>query len=156
MQLVLALVSALVLSLSAAPVMAAVDCEPNRCDAAVQTDLGNCPCPESSNHGKYVSCIAHRVNQLARDGVIPTNCKGKITRCAARSTCGKPGFVVCHLPVDTCDLTTFTCTENPTQTCATDLDCGFKCKIKSTDTHCTDLGGTVDTSTNTCCAACGG
>src|SRR5262245_12086922 len=88
------------------------DCEAARC--AVQSDLAECPCDlgvpggtaAATNHGHYVSCVAHAVNGLAKDKTIPNNCKGKIRRCAARSTCGKPGAVVCLIPrLGTCDTT---------------------------------------------------
>src|SRR5262245_15686924 len=130
-----------------------VDCEPARC--ATQTAIAaECPCAEQTNHGRYVSCVAHVVRRLAGEGTIPINCKGKVTRCAAKSTCGKPGFVTCLIPTDTCDTTTGTCVEDPTLVCLTDLDCGSKCKIKSADTLCLARGGTVGTAT-TCCPSCG-
>src|SRR2546425_9568852 len=46
-------------------------------------------CPCTGNHGQYVSCVAHHVRDAVRNGDIDTNCKGAVTRCAARSTCGK-------------------------------------------------------------------
>jgi hypothetical protein len=157
MRTLLAFVAGCALLASAGPVAAAVDCEPARCavQQAINTD---CPCDLSgqSNHGQHVSCVAHAVRDLARADVIPINCKGKIKRCAAKSTCGKPGFVVCNIPTDTCDLTTGTCVANPTLACTTDLDCGSKCKIKSSTERCTERGGTVAIGSTTCCAACGG
>jgi hypothetical protein len=140
------------LALPLAARAAAPDCEPARC--AVQVRVATeCPCESATNHGRYVSCVAHIVNQLAHDGTIPTNCKGKVTRCAARSTCGKEGFVTCSIPTDTCDTTTFTCVSDPTIACQTDLDCGSRCKISSSGDLCTAKGGFVGTSTS-CCAAC--
>ncbi len=129
------------------------DCEPARC--AVQAAIADeCPCDGQENHGRYVSCVAHVVKRLsAPGGPIPTNCKGKVTRCAARSTCGKPGFVTCLTPADTCDLTTGTCVEDPSLVCLTDLDCGAKCKIRSSAESCELRGGTVGTASN-CCANC--
>ena len=141
------------LALVAVPAGAAqVDCEPARC--AVQAAIAaECQCAESSNHGRYVSCVAHVVKRLSGEGLVPVNCKGKVTRCAARSTCGKAGFVTCHIPTDTCDLTTFTCVRDPNLTCATDLDCGSTCKVKSSEEGCAARGGTVGTESS-CCAAC--
>jgi hypothetical protein len=129
-----------------------VDCEPARC--AVQAAIAaECPCAEAVNHGRYVSCVAHVVNRLAAGGTIPTACKGKITRCAARSTCGKPGFVTCLVPTDTCDLTTGFCADDPTLVCTTNLDCGAKCKTKSSADSCRARGGVVGTESS-CCAIC--
>lgn len=129
-----------------------VDCEPARC--AVQAALDQeCPCAEATNHGRHVSCVARVVNRLSREGAIPTNCKGKIRRCAARSICGKPDFVTCHVPTSTCDLATGTCTEDATVACLTDLDCGSRCSIKRSADLCVERGGTVGAG-GTCCADC--
>ena len=148
------LMSVLVLGFSGVSLAERVDCEPARC--AVQAAIAaECSCPEASNHGRYVSCVAHVVKRLAANEPIPITCKGKVTRCAARSTCGKPGFVTCHIPTDTCDLTTFTCVEDPSLTCATDLDCGSRCKIRSSAEICVARGGTVGTEAS-CCASCNG
>jgi len=134
-----------------------IDCEPARC-AAQSAIAQQCPaCEEATNHGQYVSCVAHVVRSLAANGTIPVNCKGKVTRCAARSTCGKPGFVTCHIPTSECIIPvgspTGTCENDPSVVCSDDLQCGSKCKIKSTSERCTDRGGTVGTET-TCCASC--
>jgi hypothetical protein len=134
------------------PVRAQSDCESARC--AVQAAIDQqCPCTTALNHGRHVSCVAHVVNQLSKDNTIPINCKGKITRCAARSICGKTGFVTCQVPLDTCDLTTGTCVSDSTIACKADLDCGSRCSTKRDAPHCTDAGGTVGAGT-TCCAAC--
>jgi len=124
------------------------DCEAQRC-AAQSFIAQNCPsCTEASNHGRYVSCVAHQVKAHVSPG-----CRGKAVRCAARSICGKPGFVTCNIPTDTCDLSTGHCVAHPDLTCSTDFDCGTRCRIKSSDTRCTDVGGQVGTATS-CCAAC--
>jgi hypothetical protein len=58
--------------------------------------LAACPC--TGNHGQYVSCVNREVREAVREGRLDVNCKGKVTRCAARSTCGKKsGFVTCTL-----------------------------------------------------------
>jgi len=129
------------------------DCEPARC--AVQAAIAQqCSCETATNHGRYVSCVAHVVKALSHQGLVPTNCKGKVTRCAARSTCGKEGFVTCLIPTDTCDLTTGFCVEDPTIACLTDVDCGAKCKVKSSAEGCEARGGVVSTASS-CCASCG-
>jgi len=149
----LTLAAAIAIGFPALATAAKPDCEPARC--AVQARIAaECPCETATNHGRYVSCVAHVVKRLSHDeGLIPTNCKGKVTRCAARSTCGKEGFVTCLIPTDTCDLTTGFCTNDTTLACLTDVDCGAKCKIKSTSDGCTSRGGVVGTATN-CCASC--
>ncbi len=154
MRLIGASFLAIGLALASANALAQTDCEPARC--AVQAAINAaCDCTTATNHGRYVSCVAHVVKQLSIDGTIPINCKGKVKRCAARSTCGKAGFVTCSIPVPgTCDLTTFTCVGNATVACTTDAQCTTsRCKIKSTAEGCTAAGGTVGTSA-TCCANC--
>jgi len=130
----------------------APDCEAERC-AAQSFIAQNCPsCADASNHGRYVSCVAHQVKAH-----VSPRCRGKAVRCAARSTCGKPGFVTCNIPTDTCDLSAGTpghCVDNPNQMCSTDFDCGTRCHIKSSDVRCTEAGGQVGTATS-CCAPCG-
>jgi hypothetical protein len=139
------------------------DCEPFRC--AVETAVAaRCPCnlgvpagTVAANHGQYVSCVAKAVRDLAKAGTIPNNCKGKITRCAARSICGKGGFVTCQVPVPgRCDPATGTCVKDKSVACLTDADCtGTRCKIKSSADLCTAADGIVGTS-GSCCADCGG
>jgi hypothetical protein len=145
------------LALGAPAADAQTDCEAARC--AVQAELDReCPCSEASNHGRHVSCVAHVVKRLAErpNAVVPTNCKGKIKRCAARSICGKEGFVTCQIPLlGTCDPTTNTCVEDPLVPCTAEGVCilGTRCKTKRSAEHCLAKGGTVGTSP-TCCSDC--
>jgi hypothetical protein len=90
------------------------------------------------------------------NAVVPTNCKGKIKRCAARSICGKDGFVTCQIPeLGTCDTTTNTCVEDPLIPCTAEGTCvlGTRCKIKHSEDLCLARGGVVGTSP-TCCSDC--
>jgi hypothetical protein len=149
--------SAILLVWGVVPARAKVDCEPARCAAQAEI-IRQCPsCDDATNHGRFVSCVAHVVKTLSADGTIPGNCKGKVVSCAARSTCGKPGFVRCLFPTDTCVIDPATglgtCAANPALACVTDLDCGAKCKTKSSGDRCTLHGGTV-AGTGSCCAAC--
>jgi len=142
--------SVLMLAVPALEARAEVDCSTARCtfDQAVST---NCPCDSATNHGRYVSCVAHLTKSLVACGLIPTNCKGKVTRCAARSTCGKDGFVTCTTPTSTCDTTTGTCTDDPTVICTTDLDCGSRCSTKHAADRCPTDGVVGNGS---CCPTC--
>jgi|SRR5262245_46729529 len=145
----------MIAALGPGPALADSDCDAARC--AVQAAIAqNCSCTASTNHGRYVSCVAHQVKTLSDSGAIPIDCKGKITRCAAKSTCGKAGFVTCtRQRLGTCNLTTGTCVENPALVCLTDANCvlGTTCSIKRDATHCTNAGGIVGT-TSTCCSTC--
>ncbi len=40
----------------------------------------------ASNHGQFVSCVAHLTNSLKKDGIISGKDKGAIQRCAAKSS----------------------------------------------------------------------
>ena len=73
--------------------MAAAKChsEQSVADARGQVET-NCSCAEATSHGDFVSCAAGVAKNA--EG-LPKNCRGAVKRCAARSTCGKPGFVVC-------------------------------------------------------------
>ena len=136
-------------------------CEAARC--AFQEALNEeCPCDQAKNHGKHVSCVAHVLKRLSKDGTIPKNCRGKIQRCAARSICGKEGFVACQIPTEFGVCATpcaadplLTCCEDATTACAVDTDCvlASKCKIKSSEERCTAAGGAAG-EVSTCCADC--
>jgi len=94
-----------------------------------------CHCDSFTNHGKYVSCVA----QAAKTALHDTNpsCQGAVVKCAARSTCGKPGFVTC---------------------CRTSATGATKCSTKSSADHCKapPNGGTacVAVGVPSCCDAC--
>lgn len=154
MQLATILVATALLSLPVRAIAAQNDCEAARC--AVQDAINQrCSCDDATNHGRYVSCVAHVVKQLSKDGTIPTNCKGKIKRCAARSTCGKPDAVTCTFTtLGTCDVATGLCVEPADVPCATNADCVIdsRCRTKSSAERCTERGGVPGE--GTCCAAC--
>ena len=138
------------------------ECEAVRCDANVGAELAKCPCPDSRNHGQYVSCVARALNKLAKDGSIPKNCKGRIKRCAAKSICGKPEFVACAVPDEVTECAT-PCTEDAAATCCADattacdpaVGCivSTQCKIKKSD-RCDAIPGAVATTATNCCADC--
>ncbi len=52
-------------------------------------------CSTAKSHGEYVSCVAHQAKAAVKAGTLPKQCKGTVVKCAAKSTCGKPGFVTC-------------------------------------------------------------
>ena len=103
--------------------------------SAEQTCAGMNPamgCTTAPNHGAYVSCIAHAANDLVTAGTLPKTCKGAVKKCAARSSCGKPGFVTC---------------------CLTNPKGATSCKIKKDAASCTAKNGTPGTC-GSCCDAC--
>jgi hypothetical protein len=138
------------------------DCEALRCQ--VEANISQC-LSGAKNHGQCVSCVAHAVKQAN----VPSRCRGKIVRCAARSTCGKPDFETCRSQTaGTCDTSTGQCSDGTLaaglSACAADTDCVVttRCKIERsfrrnvTPTpgadQCTLAGGTPGT--GGCCQAC--
>ena len=101
--------------------------------AARQQVEADCDCAGSTNHGEFVSCAAAVANARASADppLLPKNCKGAVKRCAAKSTCGKPGFVTC---------------------CITNAH-GTKCKTNKDAQRCLDKQGVVG-SCSSCCDAC--
>src|SRR5947208_1063802 len=99
--------------------------------AARQQASSTCPCAGTS-HGAYVKCVVGVAKTLSSGAnpSLPKSCKGAVKKCAAHSTCGKPGTVTC---------------------CPTSGK-GMACKIKKDAAHCTKHG-TVGTCTS-CCDAC--
>src|SRR5262245_52067751 len=89
-------------------------------------------CATARNHGQYVSCIG---KEARADATLPMECRGAITRCASRSTCGKPGAVTC---------------------CRTKPDGATRCSTKRDASSCSPpVGGSACTgSFSSCCDAC--
>jgi hypothetical protein len=96
-----------------------------------------CPCDADAggqawkNHGRYVSCVVRFRNDLRRAGCLDAATQRTIARCAARSTCGKAGFVLCcHYDTSaTCSdpvadgVAAGTCSNDATKACDTATDC---------------------------------
>lgn len=89
-------------------------------------------CTTARNHGQYVSCIGQ---QARGDETLSMECRGAIKRCAARSTCGKPGAVTC---------------------CRTKSDGTTRCSTKRDSTRCVaPVGGSACVGAfSSCCDAC--
>jgi hypothetical protein len=73
-------------------------CEPEALAEAQEIVDEACDCEAMPNHGRYVSCAAHALRDAVRNGEVPKACKRLVRRGAARSTCGKTGFVACCMP----------------------------------------------------------
>jgi len=71
-------------------------CDPTGVDAAdianTQAAIAaNCDCAGAADHGDFVVCAVRQAQAL-----LPTrSCRGKVISCAANSTCGIPGAVLC-------------------------------------------------------------
>lgn len=91
-----------------------------------------CDCAGARNHGTYVRCAKRVARRLARDGLLPRDCREVANECAARSTCGKSGSVICCL----------------------ETSAGTRCRIKRRAAKCVTRGGCVAGQAS-CCDACG-
>ncbi len=119
-----------------------------------------CPCSTASNHGQHQSCVVHLRNQLRGQGCSTAT----IASCSARSTCGKPGRVLCCrvTSTGTCNGATMTapgtCSNSPTTapvTCTSNADCTVLSgpHISRDAAACTDRGG-YSSGTGSVCAGC--
>ena len=144
-----AIAAVAIVGLSAVRVQAG--CNDSRVATVRATIDAECPC--TGNHGQYVSCVAHHVRDAVTSGALDVNCKGAVTHCAARSTCGKKtGFVTCAIcsagtcTNGLCDDGVTTCADS--STCPAVLD---RCSTKSSADACSAKGGVVGS--GSCCDA---
>jgi hypothetical protein len=109
-----------------------------RCDPTTEPDksdvanaraavAANCDCADATSRGEYVRCAT----QQAEAALLNRGCRGRVKKCASKSTCGKPGSVTC-------------CRTNNGES---------KCRTMRSAASCEAKGGTVGTCTS-CCDAC--
>lgn len=114
------------------------------------------------NHGKYVSCVVRLRNALRKAGCLDDTAKRTIARCAAKSTCGKPGRVLCcaydlgecsdPMPGDL--VAAGVCSNDPALACDTAADCTkSSASLASDEAACTERGG-VAVGGGSVCDAC--
>jgi len=130
-------------------------CEDARC-LFQQQITADCPCDQARNHGQYVKCVGKIIRDLTTAHPEFKTCRGKLVRCAARSTCGKGDFVTCNkIELGICDPTLLVCSEPAGQVCATNDDCliNSRCSTKRSAESCEEHGGVVGLS-STCCSDC--
>ena len=103
-------------------------------DARAQVAM-DCDCAGAATHGSHVRCSRSVATIRVTQGMLPRACKGAVARCAARSTCGKPGFVTC---------------------CRTKPNGKTKCLLKRASASCVPPGGgsACVGSFSSCCDAC--
>ena len=141
------------------------------CPADVAAALAAaCPCDANANaqawknHGQYVSCVVRFRNVLRKDGCLADTAKRTIAKCAARSTCGKGGAVLCCVydSSGTCDdalpgdgTAAGVCSTDATVVCDTATDCitATGPRLARHPEKCTDNGGTV-VGGGSVCSAC--
>ena len=64
------------------------------CAARAVADA-QCNCATASSHGTYVHCVRGVASAEVNANHLPRACRRNVVRCAAKSTCGKPGAVTC-------------------------------------------------------------
>jgi hypothetical protein len=127
-------------------------------DGACALDVGAaleqcCPCDNARfrNHGQFVKCRVHAVNALRRAGCLDRDARRSLKRCAARSTCGRPGFVTCCVEREgICEGGV--CLDDPNNTqCESSEICPPrpKCRIKRDAATCRARSGVAGT--GSCC-----
>jgi len=96
-----------------------------------------CDCAAAATHRTYVRCAAHVLKAAMRAGTLPKGCWDSVTKCAVKSTCGRPGFATC---------------------CRTTAQGVQKCSIKRSAAACKPpIGGIACVGDQaSCCDACGG
>jgi hypothetical protein len=134
-------------------------------DGSCPSDVGaclaeSCPCAADhggavwKNHGQYVKCVVHLRNDLRKAGCLDADAKRTIAKCAARSTCGKEGAVLCCVydTSGTCSdvapgdgTAAGVCSNDGTVACDTATDCitATGPKVARHAERCTDHGGTI-------------
>lgn len=137
--------------------------EPMECPEDVAAAIATeCPCPgmmmsdgsvaPHKNHGHYVRCVVHFRNALRKSGCLTKEAHKTIARCAARSTCGKEGAVVCCLSkTGTCDdlapgngTAEGVCSNDEERACDTEADCvKIRGRVTTYEAACVEAGGTV-------------
>lgn len=147
--------------------------EPISCPADVDAAIeAECPCAGETigqdvtqpwrNHGQYVRCVKKYRNQLRKADCLDRAGLRSMSRCAARSTCGKPDRVVCCLSmVDTCSdpvpgdqLMEGICGDDADRPCDSEVDCTrTRARMKRTEEACLEAGGTV-AGEGSLCTAC--
>lgn len=151
---VFVMLAAILVSLPAQPVRA------QSCPEDVGAALAAaCPCDADGqgrswkNHGQYVKCVVHLRNDLRKAGCLDADAKRTIASCAARSTCGKEGAVLCckYDTSATCSdlvadgVPAGVCSSDLTTPCDTATDCITVIsgpKVSRKVESCVDRGGT--------------
>jgi hypothetical protein len=161
------------LLLAPAPSWARPGSEPVECPTDLAAELAfECPCeglpgspgeaPAWRNHGQYVRCVVHFMNDLRKSDCLTDDARRLVKRCSARSTCGKEGRVLCCLTeAGTCDDVTpgnlaeeGVCAGDPDVSCDTDADCTkTRARVAADEATCLADGGTA-AGTGSVCTPC--
>ena len=110
------------------------DCDAARCAAQAEIDA-LCPCDSARNHGQYVRCVV----AVAR-ALVPNQCRGRVTSCAARTGCGRKNPSPCELD-GTCCASCSTTTTSSTTTIPTTTTTSTTTSPTTTTTTTTTLYG---------------
>lgn len=129
---------AAVVLVAAAAATARAACTDPVAVAATRAEVeASCPCATAPDRAAYLRCAKAAIEAAVDQGRLPRSCRGAVTRCAAKSTCGRgPAWVTC---------------------CRTKANGRTKCMVKSNATKCRAPagGGSCTTGYASCCDACG-
>src|SRR5262245_66524983 len=103
-------------------------------DARAQVE-DDCDCAAATSRREYVDCAKAVVAERVAQNLLTAECRGAVRRCAARSTCGRPGAVTC---------------------CRTRPNGATKCRITRRPESCVASGGATACvgALPSCCDAC--
>src|SRR5579885_443548 len=83
-------------ALSARGVLAGGTCgDPAALSAVRALVAEQCDCAHAVSPRVYMRCVAAVVKTAVSGGTLPASCASSVLRCAAKSTCGRPGAVTC-------------------------------------------------------------
>ena len=85
-----------VLLLPAGTIVHAACSDPAAAVAVRDAAITQCGCETAASHGAFVRCVVAFTRNAVLAHQLPSNCRGDVKRCAARSTCGRAGAVACH------------------------------------------------------------
>ncbi len=151
------------LMLNSLPTWAKGRPDPITCPTDVAAALAEmCPCngkmmSDASvqpwrNHGKYVSCVVRYRNALRKAGCLTDESRRTIARCAARSTCGKVGAVLCcSYEIGSCNdpapgdmVAAGVCSNDAALACDAEADCTkSQASVARDEATCAERGGTA-------------
>lgn len=123
-------------ALSARGVLAGGTCgDPAALSAVRALVAEQCDCAHAVSPRVYMRCVAAVVKTAVSGGTLPASCASSVLRCAAKSTCGRPGAVTC---------------------CRTTANGKAKCSIKPSAATCrAPRGGSACVGlVASCCDAC--
>ena len=122
-----------------------------------------CPCASKTgssgvipwkNAGQYTTCVVKFRNQMKKSHCLTPALGAAMVSCAAQSTCGKRGSVLCCVR-ETGTCSAGVCSNDEEKACITNADCTMtNAVVAKSPTICTTNGGTPAGQGSVCTATC--